>query len=600
MSHLRFALALAGLALAGLAPASRLVARTPGPGVRATTPGLASTDTLPIYGAWFVQPAPAYTEGSRPNVTFYFVDRLALAGIGFDSVTKKTGFYVDEVIHPSMSRPVALDSANVFNHNDPYPESVITVGDGYAFARLKTIREPTEPKRIKFSDDYLQYLSPANEPGGALTLQLIDTLRFVNPDSGANFYTLFHHVAQLRDSLGGQRSDISFLRELAIRGEEGSPEVSLLRYQWDSITNRISRASPPLRLPGVRSVNGSAFPLASYARNDSLWVFSPYSLAQQQGYSVQLFDLVTGHALPGATFAHDTELGLKESWKVDPARATLYRVNYYYSTNPQVLPELGVKAFDIRGPLPRQIWSKRLADDGDGFVSPLQLPAPVIDPAGSRVAVAYRIQRPVDGDWRNGKTEVARLIGLDAATGDSLWTTDFAVDSLTSESYFINPNQVIARPDGRGYIVTCHVSDSQLNRERNLLYQYAALFFVDTLGCLTPGCRDVSSVDPGHTSSRAAPYRIVLAPNPVAAGEPIALRLTDATDGGPSDPTRVPLTYRLTDISGAVLQTGRVGPGATSVSISTDGLTPGTYVLSAQGADTGAVLATKAFVVHRP
>ena len=260
-----------------------------------------------------------------------------------------------------------------------------------------------------------------------------------------------------------------------------------------------------------------------------------------------------------------------------------------------------MKVSDLSGALPQPLWHRRFESTETDVISTLgTLPPPALSPNGKTLAITYRIQRPVDGDWRNGNTEVVRLVGLDAATGDSLWTTDFAIDTISSATYYITPNQITAREDGRGYVITCSAGDARLNRERNLLYQYAALFFVDTLGCLTPGCRDVSSVDPGHTSSRAAPYRIVLAPNPVAAGEPIALRLTDATDGGPSDPTRVPLTYRLTDISGAVLQTGRVGPGATSVSISTDGLTPGTYVLSAQGADTGAVLATKAFVVHRP
>ena len=187
-----------------------------------------------------------------------------------------------------------------------------------------------------------------------------------------------------------------------------------------------------------------------------------------------------------------------------------------------------------------------------------------------------------DWEWR---TEV---VGLNAATGDSLWSTTLYLDSFALPNYQLAPMDIATRPDGRGYVIAGWVGSHVLDPHRDMQYSYTALFFLDSVGCLVPECRKPSAVgDP-----KPVHYEVQLVPNPVASGAPITVAVS-ALPSGLYD-------YVITAADGRILKSGEcyLQLPQSELHIHPPTLSPGAYYLTVRSRIAPVAVVTKAFVVE--
>jgi len=240
-----------------------------------------------------------------------------------------------------------------------------------------------------------------------------------------------------------------------------------------------------------------------------------------------------------------------------------------------------ITAFDLR--TGEFKWEDTYISKQDWFINP-GWELTCIDSSGKAALTIYPSSKVYDNstgerDWQ------LEIKAADAVTGDSLWATYLQLDSFATRDYGMTSRDIAMKANGEGYIVAAAIAETKLDPHRDLRYAYTALFFLDSLGCLAPGCRESTPTKDAYAS-----YEISLAPNPVRAGEQISVSFPEAVAA---------VRYAITDAQGKRLgssESEQVAGGKLDVPI--ENLPSGMYYLTVWPADSGNAMLTRGFVLE--
>ena len=437
---------------------------------------------LPDYGIRRLQTVPELSFGSTPQQAVIFNDKLVIQGVGFDSnhvFTVGSFFSLYDGIHLET---LEFDSTNIRSLNDAERASALIVPDGVLSIRNANY-DPVDTN-YTFS--------------GAASI-----LEFVNTSGSQNLVfqidSLFLSAADVEESAAVLTTGVRRLEGLSL---------DTIRYvfNWGFISNRQAiveiRSYVPDPILGYRKVKTVPI-LDNIEPNDfqvGVWSFGD-TLGRAQlvvelgdvNMYVRYFDIHTGSPIGSRILiqsnvsgisrvisSEGSEMGYGTETKID-WDAPLFR-----RTTTRVW------AFDLRTGALR--WEKEYISRQDWFTSP-SWELTRIDSSGQTVLTAFASNRRYDSSSskREGQIE---LKAVNAVSGDSLWTTYLQLDSFATRGHGIVPMDIAMKPNGEGFVVASWVSETKLDPNRDLRYAYTALFFLDSLGCLAPGCRETSSTSP--------------------------------------------------------------------------------------------------------
>tara|TARA_B100000795_G_scaffold70142_1_gene49101 strand:- start:128146 stop:128925 length:780 start_codon:yes stop_codon:yes gene_type:complete len=156
------------------------------------------------------------------------------------------------------------------------------------------------------------------------------------------------------------------------------------------------------------------------------------------------------------------------------------------------------------------------------------------------------------------------LVKFDAQTGDIIWDRKYHYIEDTNDEHEIY--DLTACPDG-GVAFTGEALDLTIGDDSD--YEYPAqqgwIVKVDEHGCVVPNCQNsVDELEKERT-------HFIAGPNPVPAGQELHIYLHEHSSGG---------QFILTDTQGKEVKQFTAVSSSTTYSISTLGLSSGTYVLT--------------------
>ena len=564
-------LVLAFLALAGLPPAS-------------------AQASLPQYGLWRVQNGPALTFGAYPSQILVTDTSVVVSGSGWDSIELTRGYYVDEVRNARVD-PLLFDSLHVYNYNSDERETLARSTNGALLVlRTKSYETYTPGLRFGRATTFAEVFHRPN-PAAPLQHAVADSVSALPPPPREVLLKGLRISDIGASAKSGDTIRYAYLfKNFAL--DTGGVEVRDLVHDTAAGARK---AGAPVHLETsgtLRLGAGGASPFGAWRQGDTLAVIWREGGAPERSrFTVRRFDLRTGARLQGDPGAYRVGGETVPKISVDErhGRAFDSGIDYTLGAGGSYWPHPDITALDAR--TGTAIWHRSLPVaegwETDGFLTAARPSA-----SGATVAVAFdRLQRfgpgAYDYDYR------IEVQGIDAATGDSLWTTVLALDTFQNRAHGLTPTDIAARADG-GYVVAGWVAERSIDPVRDLRYAYTALFFLDSVGCLTPGCRETSAAGELPIVS----YEVQLAPNPVAPGATLRVSL-----GGAASLAGGRYVYAITDAAGRTLAIGSEiaddPEGGLIVTLPT-GLQPGAHFLTLRSLDQVASMVCKAFVVQAP
>ncbi|MFK8057076.1 MAG: T9SS type A sorting domain-containing protein, partial [Saprospiraceae bacterium] len=527
-----------------------------------------SAQGVPDYGIVRLQTAPELSFGSFPQQVMVFNRSVIIKGVGWDTLNPFTrGAYFSKY-DGLTTETLSLDSARIRSLNDSDSEADIVTPTGIASIRNANYDAIDTIFLSSGAASILEYIS-SNDPD--FNVYKIDTMWLTPEEVEEQRFFLTHGV---RDFESSQDDSIRFLFSTSFHTSK--PAIVELRTYVEDSLNGMRLV---LNVPITSGIVPRDFQLGAWRMSDTLGRAQLDIVNGGNDLVLRQFDMHTGAPL--------FQTAIKESVgnpRVIPSGANGLGYAYDYfidESNPQ-LPEAKVEvvAFDLRkGDIQ---WEKEFTSSLGWYVHPDFIRTRV-DSAGKVLVTGFPSTRVLNsaGDFEYQ----VELRGADALTGDSLWATIVALDSFATEAHNIAPMDIAMKPNGEGYVVAAWVAESKLDPLRDLRYAYTALFFLDSLGCLAPGCRQPSSTKDAYAS-----YEISLAPNPVRAGEQISVSFPEVV---------VAVRYAVTDAQGKRLgfsESEQTAGGKLDVQI--NDLPSGMYYLTVWPEQSGNAMLTRGFVVE--
>lgn len=524
---------------------------------------------IPDYGIVRLQTAPELSFGSLPQQVIVFEEAVIIKGVGWDTLNPFTrGSYFSK-FDGSTFKTLSLDSTAIWNLNDSDSESDIITKNGFATIRNANY-DATDPNFISAgAASILEYISFNDSTSMVFK---VDTLWLTAEDVEEQVFFLTQGV---RDFRATHDDSIRFLFSNSFHTDRPAI-VELRTYVEDDLAGlRLVKT-----LPITSGIVPHDFQLGAWRMSDTL------GRVQLDVFNNSKVDLVVRQfdAHSGSPLFSKTVKEAVGNPRVIPSGANGLGYAYDYiidesdPNNREVKAD--VLAFDLRsGAI---IWDKEYSSSIDWLVSS----GPVVsrvDSAGKVLVTGFPIYRLIEGET-DFEYQV-ELRGADALTGDSLWSTVVALDSFATRDHDLVPMDIAMKPNGEGYVVAAWVADSKLDPHRDLRYAYTALFFLDSLGCLAPGCRQ-----PTSTKDADLGYEISLAPNPVQAGGELSVSFPESVSE---------VRYAITNAQGQRLgfrESQYVTGGLLDVPI--DDFAPGMYYLTVWPAGSGNAMLTRGFVVE--
>ncbi len=526
---------------------------------------------LPNYGVVRLQTAPELSFGAAAIQAVEHDGKILLQGVGWDTAHIYTRGYFTSSYDGQHLQTLFFDTINIRSGNDPERGSAMVFADGVASIRTANYN-PVDT--VHTFSGYASILEFTRTTDSSPEVFLIDTLWLSAQET--------EEVSGGFTTRGVRRSstnDSDTIRYVFNVGFQTSRDaiVEIRSYVADSVRGlRLVRT-----VPLVQDMEPNEFQICTWEMGDTLGRAELTSAGRATQLEVNYWNVHTGELLSNQLVDDGVDFVARAI--ASPAAELVYLMEIRFRIpEPNVyVPVVAVTAYSMHDM--SLVWEREYEAQEDWYTSP-SWNLTRIDSAG-RVALNVF---PASQPFANGGNDNARHLEVhaaDARTGDSLWITSLQLDTSTTRGHDLTSRDLAFRSKGKGYIVVASVAETKLDPVRDLRYSYTALFFLDSLGCLAPGCRDASA-----TEERVAPYRITLAPNPVAAGQEVQIHLPSASTGT--------LRYSLTNANGRSLSSGEQVPGVEQLSVSTDGLPAGMYYLTVWPEDLAQSVVTRAFVVE--
>ena len=487
---------------------------------------------LPDYGIARVQTAPGLSAGSFPSNAVAYGDQLLILWVGWDTTNIYTrGAFFDLYGGGTASRTLLMDSAQIRSLNDFEVGSATVYAEGVAAVRNADYDPVDFNLPSSGSASILEYVDFSTEPP---IVHHVDTL-WIDAELTSNESNGFgtYPARQFTGGYSAVRSGLDTLHYCFTAGfNTARPDIVQLRsYVADSSTGlRLARS-----LEITDNVAVDDFQIGSWVVGDTLgrMLLVPTGVGSGNDVVAAFWDRHTGRYLGRETVARDVfRPDMITSERNGLGYVHLVELYWPEPSQPQLRGV--VHAFDQR--TGRVTWRRNLSASPGHDISYIRNVSRV-DTAGRVLLTAFP-----EGIYRSdlgGRTKRSVVVAVDALTGDSLWRTTLRLDSFATETHDIGPVDIAVRSQGKGYVVPSLVVDVRLDPQRDLRYSYTALFFLDSLGCLAPGCRNPTST--GDPDRR---YEIVLAPNPTRSGGVVRVTLPEGVSA---------IRYTLTDGAGRVL-----------------------------------------------
>ena len=502
-----------------------------------------------------------------------FGSSIVIQGVAYDSLNVDAAANYTSILSHQGLQSVTFDTLGIRNLNHYRFNSVLTA-KGLMFNCRNIIYDPPPgAHRDSFAAatilEYFSSHAPQNGVIGLDTFLLPPAVAALS--SGVVAYPVF--------SYNDLSSSDTIRYSYSIRRIDGGPNYARVCSYVLSADTVATKLSTIELEANDNSVN---IPEAVWHRNDTLFWLRLVNVEDIFHLQLRHYSLQSGRLLAGQRFI-DHDLFPAPQLDVSVGGQLASGGWNIIATEADGRNYLGLetRGYDIENATLK--WKRQHRAPAGWHVYP-GFNRAIPDRFGRQVLRIHSIERPLDD---RGQQYERRVIvrGLDGETGDSLWLTTLQLDSFATVGHSIVPMDIAVRPEGKGFIVACGVLDSKLDPHRDLRYSYTALFFLDSVGCLTPGCRSpINVVEPKHN------YQIILAPNPVAAGDVLQVML-------PIEVEQV--RVRVIDVLGQTM----VAAASASVTagkfmLSTEQLSAGHYYVTLWPAEGGGALVTKGFVVQ--
>lgn len=527
---------------------------------------------LPDYGIRRLQTLPELSFGSFPaQVVITPNDYLIIQGTGWDTINLFTRGSFISTYDGSILETIQFDTANIRSSNDFDRGAGILTSEGFVSTRNANYDPLDTNYTFSGSASILEFTSFLNSQ---VAVKQIDTLwlegfevedqSFFTTKSVLNFNSNSADTVQIVFNCGFTSARRAI--------------VELRSYVYDEVLGYRRVKSVPIT-DGIVSNDAQ---LGVWRFGDTLGRAQAILRSDNTvDLIVRYFDVHTGSAI-------STDL-VKEELNRIPLFAQNYRNGLGFITEFNIdwnapryrRTTTEITAFDLRtGELK---WEDAYISKQDWFTNP-DREFTRIDSSGRFALTAYPSAKVYDNSTGERDWQI-ELKAANAVTGDSLWTTYLQLDSFATRDYGMSPMDIAMKPNGEGYVVAAWVSETKLDPHRDLRYAYTALFFLDSLGCLAPGCRQ-----PTSTKDAGLGYEISLAPNPVQAGGEVSVSFPESV---------AEVRYAITNAQGQRLgfrESQYVTGGLLDVPF--DDLAAGMYYLTVWPAGSGNAMLTRGFVVE--
>ena len=526
---------------------------------------------LPDYGISRLQTAPELSFGTFPAQVVATNNNLVIQGTGWDSINVHTNGAYFSVFDGSGLETIFFDSLRIRSRNDFERASATPVPNGLLSIRNANY-DPVDTNYITSgAASILEFVSFATSQTEVFQ---IDTLWI--PPAVAEEQSAFLTTAVR--NLDVSRTDT--IRYVFNSGFTSNRQaiVEVRSYVPDPILGYRKVETTPI----TNNIEPNDWQVGVWSFGDTLG--RAQLVVEQSGVNmyVRYFDIHTGDPL-GSRLLVKTNvsgvarvvsnqvsgLGYVTEGKID-WDAPLYR-----RTTSKIW------TFDLRtGDLS---WEDEYISKQDWFTDPSRVLAS-IDSSGQTTLTTYPSAKIYDYSTGDRDWQI-ELKAADAITGDSLWATYLRLDSFATRNYRIVPMDIAMKPNGEGYVVAAWVAERKLDPYRDLRYAYTALFFLDSLGCLAPGCREISS-----TKDASLGYEISLAPNPVRSGGELSVSFPESVSE---------VRYAITNGQGQRLGfSGSESVLEGKLDVQIDDLPSGMYYLTVWPSGSGNAMLTRGFVVE--
>ena len=527
---------------------------------------------LPDYGIRRLQTAPELSFGSFPYQVVATNNRLLLQGSGWDTMNVYTTGAYFSMYDGENIETIFFDSLRIRSRNDAQRASAMTVPEGVLSIRNANY-DPVDANFI--SSGAASILEFVSSVGSQTSVHQTDSLWLTAADVEEQTGFLTTGVRNLDNSASdtiryvfncGFTSNRRAIVE--IRSYVPDPILGYRKVKTTPITNNIESNDFQVGVWSFGDTLGRAQLVVDQANRISM-IFRYFNI--HTGSSIGSPVLVKSEAsgIARVISNQNSGMGYVTENKID-WDAPLFR-----RTTTQVW------AFELKtGALQ---WEKEYISKLDWFTDP-GWDLTRIDTSGQTAITAYASNQRIEGGSGERDAQI-ELKAADAVSGDSLWATYLRLDSFATRNHSIVPMDIAMKPNGEGYVLAAWVSETKLDPHRDLRYGYTALFFLDSLGCLAPGCRETSS-----TRDPSLGYEISLAPNPVRAGGELSVSF-------PESVTEV--RYAITNGQGQRLgfsESQGVLGGKLDVQIGD--LPSGMYYLTVWPSGSGNAMLTRGFVIE--
>lgn len=532
--------------------------------------GLFAQD-LPDYGIRRIQTASELSFGTLPQNATVLNDRVLIHGIGWDTIDIFTTGSYFSTYDGIGTNTIEFDTVRIYSINDFERGSTMT-----ASGSLLSIRNANyDPiDTVFYSSGSASILELVETSVTNWTVFQIDSLSLDASDAEQQTVFLTSGVTSL-DAAGGDTIRFVFNSGFS----SNRPAIVELRsYVPDPVLGYRKVNTIPI----TDNIESNDFQIGVWSYGDTL---GRAQLRVEQGdvnLYVRYFDVHTGNSLGSSVLVKTQVSGIARVVASQNSRLGYVTESQIDWNAPRFRRTTSkVWAFDLRtGDLK---WQNEYISRQDWFTNP-DREFTRIDSSGRFALTAYPSAKVYDNSTGERDWQI-ELKAANAVTGDSLWTTYLQLDSFATRDYGMSPMDIAMKPNGEGYVVAAWVSETKLDPHRDLRYSYTALFFLDSLGCLAPGCRDASS-----TKIPTLGYEISLAPNPIQAGGELSVSFPESVSA---------VRYAITNAHGQRIrfsESERVTGGRLHVPI--DILSSGMYYLTVWPADSGNAMLTRGFVVE--
>ncbi len=526
---------------------------------------------LPDYGISRLQTAPELSFGTFPAQVVATNNNLVIQGTGWDSINVHTNGAYFSVFDGSGLETIFFDSLRIRSRNDFERASATPVPNGLLSIRNANY-DPIDTNYITSgAASILEFVSFATSQTEVFQ---IDTLWI--PPAVAEEQSAFLTTAVR--NLDVSRTDT--IRYVFNSGFTSNRQaiVEVRSYVPDSILGYRKVKTIPI----TNNIEPNDWQVGVWSFGDTL---GRAQLVVEQGgvnLYVRYFDIHTGDPLGSRLLVKTNVNGLARV--VSNVISGLGHVTegvIDFDAPPSRSVITKVWTFDLH--IGELQWEKEYFSKQDWFINPFWETTRV-DSSGQTILTAYASNRLYDSSAGKREAQI-ELKAANAVTGDSLWATYLRLDSFTTRNHSVVPRDIAMKPNGEGYIVAAWVSETKLDPNRDLRYAYTALFFLDSLGCLAPGCREISS-----TKDASLGYEISLAPNPVRSGGELSVSFPESVSE---------VRYAITNGQGQRLGfSGSESVLGGKLDVQIDDLPSGMYYLTVWPSGSGNAMLTRGFVVE--